>query len=320
VLQIEPTVAVQPTLDFVWQTSEIHHRFPLFTRGCIVTKKACTRYGRLLLVALKGWGHYNAFILVYVLWEWTMDFKDLSSKFKQANKAQDSAPAQPLDFAESYRLRAKMLGVLLRDARLNAERTIADCASLLRVTADQVEGWEYGEDAPSLPQLELLANYLGVPVSHFWGTATLSSDRREQVVDTQAEYLALRDRMIGALLQQARQDEALSLDDLSQATNIPVEQLRQYELGEVSLPMHELTVVAGAVNRNISYFLESSSYIGRVLSALQEWQHFNSLPDDVREFAARPVNIGFIEIAIMLSKMPTDKLREVGTSMLEITM
>jgi transcriptional regulator with XRE-family HTH domain len=248
-----------------------------------------------------------------------MDFKDASSRFKKANKEQDAPQQKPMDFAESYRLRARMVGVLIRDARQSSNRTLEETARLLHVSPQQVEAWEFGDSVPSLPQLELLANYLGVPISHFWGMETIS-DSRANRTDPQQEYLALRDRMIGALLRQAREDGNLSLEQVSEASSIPAEQIERYELGEVPLPIHELTVLANAVNRNVSYFLESSSYIGQLLATREAWKHFADLPDEVRQFAANPVNIGFIEIAIMLSKMPTDQLRRVGESMLEITM
>jgi transcriptional regulator with XRE-family HTH domain len=250
-----------------------------------------------------------------------MDFKDASSRFKKANKEQDAPGSQPrpVDFAESYRLRARMVGVLIRDARQSSNRTLEETARLLRVSPQQMEAWEFGDSVPSLPQLELLANYLGVPISHFWGMETIS-DSRASRADAHQEYLALRDRMIGALLRQAREDGHLTLEQVSAASSISAEQIERYELGEAPLPIHELTVLANAVNRNVSYFLESSSYIGQLLATREAWKHFASLPDDVRQFAANPVNIGFIEIAIMLSKMPTEQLRRVGESMLEITM
>ena len=249
-----------------------------------------------------------------------MDFKDVSSKFKQAKQGQDSASAQPkpVNFAESYRIRAKMVGVLLRDARLNADRSADDCARLLRVTPQQIEAWEFGEGVPSLPQLELLANYLDVPVSHFWSTETISGSGGHS--DIQKEYLALRDRMVGALLRQAREDSNVTLDALSQASHLSVDQITRYELGELPIPIHELSVLVSGVNRNMSYFLESSSFIGQLLAARQEWKDFADMPEDVRRFAANPLNAGFIEFAVMLSQMPTDKLRQMAESMLEITM
>lgn len=250
-----------------------------------------------------------------------MDFKDASARFKsKKSSAQEQEAAQPkgMNFDESYRLRAKMTGVLLRDARLNAERTIEDCAYLLRVSPEEMLAWELGDAVPSLPQIELLAYYLGVPVSHFWGTETLES-RHGRHVDIQLEYIALRNRMVGALLRQAREEQNVTLEDMSQASNIPVDRLNLYELGELPIPMHELTVFAGLVKRNTNYFLESSGHIGEWLSIREEWKHFSSLPEEKRKFAANPRNIGFVEIAIMLSKMPVENLREVGASILDIT-
>jgi transcriptional regulator with XRE-family HTH domain len=251
-----------------------------------------------------------------------MDFKDASARFKKKREDQGAEPAEsrPVDFAESYRIRARMVGVLLRDARTNAGRSIEGCAQVLKISPQEVEAWEYGDNAPSLPQLELLAYYLGVPVSHFWGSETLEASQ-EKAIDAQTEYLALRNRMVGALLRQARQEANLSVEELSQTTGLPIEQINSYELGEIPLPMHELTVLASGVKRNIKYFLESSSHVGEWLEIREEWKHFTDLPEDVRRFAANPRNLGFINIAFMLSQMPTDKLREIGESMLnDITM
>lgn len=250
-----------------------------------------------------------------------MDFKDASARFK-SKKAQadgEAAAPKPHDHAESYRLRAKMIGVLLRDARMNAERSIEDCAYLLRVAPQDMQAWEFGDAVPSLPQLELLAYYLGVPVSHFWGTDTLEA-KVGRHVDIQLEYLALRNRMVGALLRQAREEAGISVEQLSEVSAISVERINTYELGEGALPMHELTVLASAVKKNLSYFLESSGHVGEWLTIREEWKHFTDLPEDVRQFAANPLNVGFIHIAQLLSEMPTEKLRQVGESVLNITM
>lgn len=251
-----------------------------------------------------------------------MGFEDISARLKKATSAgapgKASVPAKAPDPAEGFRLRAKMLGVLLADARRNAERTVEDCAYLLRVSPEQMLAWEYGEDAPSLPQLELLAYYLGVPISHFWGTETLESKHGVHV-DIQVEYISLRTRMIGAMLRGAREELNLSVDEVSQSASIARDRIELYEQGETAVPMHELTVLAGVLKKNTSYFLESSGYIGQWLAAREEWKHFSALPEEKRRFAANPRNIGFLEIAIMLSKMPVENLREVGASILDIT-
>lgn len=250
-----------------------------------------------------------------------MDFKDVAGRFKKTREGADDQAdhARTADPAESFRIRARMVGLLLKDARLNAERTQDDCARLLHISADQVERWEIGDETPSLPQLELLAYYLDVPVSHFWGTSTLEASERDYL-KVQNEYIALRDRMVGALVRQAREERGLSLESLAETAQIEPDVLRHYELGEAPIPMHELTVIANAVQKNLNYFLESSSQLGELLALREMWKHFTELPDDIRAFAANPLNVGFVEIAMMLSQMPTDRLRRVGESVLNITM
>lgn len=249
-----------------------------------------------------------------------MDFGDLSARMKKSLKKDDlSAEEKPYDYAESYRLRGKMLGVLIRDARVSASRTVDDCARLLHVSPRMIESWEYGDDVPSLPQLELLAYYLDIPVSHFWGQKTRQGSETHKT-SVQDEYMALRNRMIGGLLRSARESENLSIEDLGDATKIDVAKIRQYEYGEVVIPMHELSVLASAVNQNMDYFLESNSYVGELLQMRAEWQKFMDLDEDVRQFAANQTNLGFIKIAMMFSHMPTDELRKVAEGMLEITM
>ncbi len=248
------------------------------------------------------------------------DFGDISKRFKSARGNKDDAQeAKPFDHAESYRLRAKMLGVLIKDARESAARSLEECARLLNVPANTVQAWEFGDDVPSLPQLELLAYYLGVHVSHFWGVQTLDGTRIEKI-DTQAQYQELRDRMIGALLRQAREEADLSQEDLAQRAGIPLESLQQYELGEVSIPMHHLPTLANLVDRNPDYFIETSGYVGELLKIYEEWKRFTDLDPEIRAFAANPLNVAFIKIAMTFSQMPADDLRKAAEGLLEISM
>lgn len=248
-----------------------------------------------------------------------MDFKDLSARMKKARQKDEPEKKRVTNPEESFRIRRKMLGVLIRDARLNAARTIDECARLLNVQPELVESWEYGDASPTLPHLELLAYYLDVPVSHFWGQKTLESDKSAKGA-VQNEYMALRNRMIGALLRQAREEEQLSYETVSEQSNIAVETLQHYEIGNLPIPMHELVILSGVVNRNMSFFLETSSYVGELLRIREEWKHFVDLDPEVREFAANPLNIGFIKIAITFSQMSAEQLRKAAEGMLEISM
>lgn len=246
-----------------------------------------------------------------------MDMKDISARLKNARGEKKEDEKKPFDTTESMRLRARMLGVLLRDARVNADRSVEDCARVLNVSATELEAWEYGDAVPSLPQLEILAAYLDVPVSQFWNTQTL--EPRHPSGGAQQAYVSVRQRMIGLLLRQAREQMSLTHEQLAAETHLSVDAINAYELGDLPVPMHELTVLAGALKQNLSYFLDASGKIGEALSALENWKHFNALPEDLRKFAANPTNIGFIEIALAFSQMENDKLKRIAVSMLDIT-
>ncbi len=252
------------------------------------------------------------------------DFGDVGARLAAQRKskaaaAEHAASDKPYDHQESYRLRAKMLGVLIQDARLSSARTVDDCARLLKIDPTVVESWEYGEDVPSLPQLELLAYYLDVPISHFWGQDTLESEKGRKT-NAQSEYVQLRNRMIGALLRQAREEREVSLEDVAEAAHLPVETLEQYEAGLLPIPMHELAVLSTIVQKNMQYFMEGESFIGLLLQIREEWKQFISLDTDIRQFAANPLNLGFLKIAMMFGKMPAKELRQIAAGILEISM
>lgn len=248
-----------------------------------------------------------------------MGFGDISARMKKLGGQGETPEEKPYDSEASYELRGKMLGVLIQDARLHAARTVEDCARLLNVAQEEILAWEYGDKTPSLPQIEVLAYYLGVPVSHFWGHETIGDDKNSKQ-SAQSEYIKLRDRMIGALLRAAREEAELSIEEVRDATYIPVELLQSYELGELSIPMHYLSTLSSAVNKNMSYFVETSGYIGELLQIREEWKKFSDMDDKLREFASNPSNLGFMQIAVMFSKMPTDDLRDIAEGLLEITM
>jgi transcriptional regulator with XRE-family HTH domain len=248
-----------------------------------------------------------------------MSFGDVAARLKK--KQEEAAPPAPVerDFQEVHAIRARYLGVLLRDARLANGHTEADVASALNVTEDQVRNWEFGQESPGLAQLEMLAFYLGVPVSQFWSNKTISQEEAEHQLPD-ASYRELRDRVIGAKLTMARQDAKLSREELAKAAGLTPEQVEKFEYGEESIPFPELSSLASAVRKSMGYFLEDTNRLGAWLRLQEEYQRFSELPQELRAFVTQPVNAPFIDIALRLSKMPVQELREVGENILNITL
>ena len=148
-----------------------------------------------------------------------------------------------MDTQAQITLRAKKLGILIRDARLASRRNTKECAAAINVTNGVFKAYEEGRKAPSLPELETLAYYLELPINHFWSNEALSA-APARVDDLDLPRLTgLRHRMIGALLRQERMNASLSMKSVAEETGISSARLKRYELGERPIPLPELEAI-----------------------------------------------------------------------------
>jgi transcriptional regulator with XRE-family HTH domain len=177
-----------------------------------------------------------------------------------------------------------------------------------------------GEKAPSLPELELLAFYLDVPLRHFWGNTALSeSEKREDRLQPQ-KLMEIRQKIIGALLRQAREGAGLSLQEASERVAIPKEQLEAFEVGQTSIPLPILEHLGNTFNRPIHEFQDKQGPVGRRESQRATLDSLLELSPELRAFVSKPINTPFLELAQRMSEMPVDKLRSIGEGILEITL
>ncbi|MFP4322443.1 MAG: helix-turn-helix domain-containing protein [Anaerolineales bacterium] len=248
--------------------------------------------------------------------------KNLAERLKSARAAQDHKGANrpAADPVEVSALRARITGVLIRDARIAKGYTVEQVADVMGVGADDMVAWEFGQASPSLPQLELLAYWLEVPVTHFIsGTQTLLQQLTQRALDA-TEYETLRNRMIGAELRGLRESAGFTLAYLAERVGLAPELLQAYEYGQRPVPIVTLTTLAQALNINITEFLEGTNRIGKFLQA-QELQHtFQQMDPQVRQFVANPSSHAYIELAMKLAEMDTNKLRNIAENLLEITL
>jgi transcriptional regulator with XRE-family HTH domain len=217
-------------------------------------------------------------------------------------------------------LRTKKLGVLIRDARLAARRNLSECAAVIGVTKGIFRSYEEGRRAPSLPELEILVYYLDLPIDHFWGKASISDVLLPSEPLDLPRLVEVRQRMIGALLRQERNNSNLPIKTLTQETGISNGRIKSYELGERPIPLPELEVLLTALGGRVESFFDQSGPIGQWMTDQKSMQHFLELPKDLQSFVCQPVNRPYIELAIKLSTMSTDKLRSVAEGLLDITL
>ncbi|MGD1996076.1 MAG: helix-turn-helix domain-containing protein [Anaerolineae bacterium] len=219
---------------------------------------------------------------------------------------------------EALALRNRIIGVLLRDARMQADKSKRECAAAVGVSPSTITSYEEGRKPLSLPELEVLAYFLDLPVTHFWNEeAQLLVEERLPPLE---RVLELRHRIIGVLLRQARLEADMSQKDLAQVLDCSSSRISAYEYGKRPIPLSELEALADALDLSMEHFLDERS------GPVGEWQRqqealgaFWELPEEIREFVTKPINRSYLELAMKLSKMPAGELRDVAEGLLEIT-
>lgn len=216
-------------------------------------------------------------------------------------------------------IRTKRLGVLIRDARLTCGESLEACARAMGVSVETLKAYEFGERSPSLPELELLAYYLKIPLEHFWGNQTLKKNGKDALEDPQ-KVTALRQKYIGALIRKLRTEAGLELQGLAEKIGISPESLLAYEMGEQPVPFPVLEAISNVLNTSLREFQDRHGPAGRWFVQQRLLQEFGELPPELQVFVSKPVNRPYLELAQRLSEMSVERLRAVAEGLLEITL
>ncbi len=225
-----------------------------------------------------------------------------------------------MDKKTQITIRSKKLGVLIRDARLAARRSVKECSDAIGTKGGTFRAYEEGRKAPSLPELETLVYYLDLPIDHFWSREIKSNAPLPIEALDLPKLMSVRQRKIGALLRQERTNASISIRNLAVTTGISGARIKAYELGERPIPLPELEVLVSTLGGRIETFFDRSGPIGQWLMNEEAIQNFLELPEELRQFTAQPVNRPYLELAMKLSTMSKDKLRSVAEDLLDITL
>jgi transcriptional regulator with XRE-family HTH domain len=224
-----------------------------------------------------------------------------------------------MDAKTRISIRSKTLGVLIQDARLAARMAIRECAEALGISNGIFRSYEKGTKSPSLPELEVLAFFLDLPLNHFWGKEAISDNAPATAPLDLPRLVGLRQRMIGALLRQERTTASISMKSLAQQSGISTSRLKSYEMGERPIPVPELEVMLSVLGGHIETFLDKNGPIGQWLKRQKAIEDFLEMPLELQEFVCQPVNRPYLELALNLSNLSADKLRSVAEGILDIT-
>jgi transcriptional regulator with XRE-family HTH domain len=219
---------------------------------------------------------------------------------------------------EALALRRKIMSFLILGARLKAGKTKRDCAAALDMSVSAYSACEDGRHDLSLPELEVLANFLKTPISAFF-------DKPERLVVDEPELpyeqiVELRQRIIGALLRKARVEKGKSSKEVADRLGVTTQRLTEFEFGAKPVPLALLQELADVLDLSMSYFIdEGVGVIGEQELMRHQFDRFGELPEDVRHFVTHPTNISYLRVAQRLSEMTTAQLRNIAAAILDIT-
>jgi len=149
-------------------------------------------------------------------------------------------------------IRQKIIGILLRHARLRAGRSQTELAAALRVSRYRYAQYERGERDLSLPELELVAELCGVPLDYFFDKQTAVEDEGLDTRRLMADRM--QRKIVGILLSQARRRAGKSQKECAALLSIPPRRVSQYESGKQAIPPFELEALASYLDVESSYF------------------------------------------------------------------
>ena len=144
----------------------------------------------------------------------------------------------------------------IHQIRIITKRSIHDCASFLSLSPSEFLEFEQGTSFLSLPQIELLAVFLGVPVSKLFEEDL--DDKHQLLIqdrDLHHRYQLIRQKMIQAKITCGQKEKNLSLVDLHQITQIPVNTLESYLHNAMPIPVHHLLLILHALEKPIDQFV-----------------------------------------------------------------
>ena len=157
-----------------------------------------------------------------------------------------------MDEPDKQAIRRKIMGALVRHARLSAGRSQAQLAASLHVSRYRYAQYERGERDLSLPELEVVAELCGVPLGYFFDDSATVGDESIEIMQT--DKPRIRRKVLGVLLRQARTQGGKTQKQCAEMLGISARRISQYEYGERDMPSAELEALAPYLGVQIGYF------------------------------------------------------------------
>jgi transcriptional regulator with XRE-family HTH domain len=129
-----------------------------------------------------------------------------------------------------------------------------------------------------------------------------------------------RHKAIGNLLQQAREKQGRTVQEVAAEINVSPTQIRAFETGEKPIPLFDLDRLARFLGHSLNFFIgDDHGPLADHEAEQKIRQRLDELPPELRAFVSEPINLSYLEIAMRLSHMDVKSLRTIAENILNIT-
>lgn len=225
-----------------------------------------------------------------------------------------------MDVSQTIAIRHKIIGLLVRRARLRAGKSQRECAELIGCSPARFSRYEKGQQGLTLPQLEALAYFFGVPLASLWDEKFDLPEESPGESLPLAEMMTLRRKMLAVQFRQCRRTAGLTQQQMGQMLGCSAARISQYERGKSDISVAELEIVSERCNRSLADFVDEQTIpLSQAEQNRQTLARLKELSPDMREFVLKPSNALYLRIAMLLSAIKADSLRQIAETILDIT-
>jgi transcriptional regulator with XRE-family HTH domain len=217
---------------------------------------------------------------------------------------------------QSRTLRGKILGALLRNARLDSGKSMKELGEMIGSSYSTISSFEHGRRSFSLPELELLAYHLDVPLQHFLDPSMESL--ADEPKFEPSVMIELRDRMIGAMLRKRRNELGFSIREVAERTGMPPSRISAYERGQRSTPLPDLESLLIVLEHSLAEYIDQDGPIGTWHRNQEAFEQFKELPEELRLFFSDPDHETYLRLAKELSKLNVFDLQSIADTLQDL--
>lgn len=218
---------------------------------------------------------------------------------------------------QSRTLRSKMLGALIRVSRLKSGKSLKETSGLIGISSSTLSSYEHGRKSISLPELEMLAFHLNIPLGQFLSPTTFV---QSEIPDFEPGLMVtLRQRMIGTLIRSQRKKLGISIKRLAETVDMPSSRISAYEHGNRPIPVPDLEDLLSVLGGTVEEYVDNEGPIGEWNLNQQATEKFLELPIEIREFFNQPNSEQYLRIAMHLAQLSYADLRNLTNALKELT-